>query len=60
MLDPEEKLAPNKDIAMKIYIRQVKKLEKNPELRRALIQAELKLHDAGHAGQIYHLNKDNC
>ena len=46
--DPTQKLASNKGIALKVYNQQVKKLSKDPIAKKAVIEAELKLQEAGH------------
>ena len=43
--DPTVRIAPNKEIALKSYYRQVKNVLKNPEEKQALIQSEKKLQD---------------
>ena len=48
MMDPEEKLKPNLDRAMKVYNSVVKQLDANPDAREAVILSERKLQDAGH------------
>ena len=47
MHDPLVKLAPNKHQALKVYKQQLKRLNKNPDYKRAIIEAEKKLHDMG-------------
>ena len=55
--DPEEKLTSNRNIAMKIYMGQVKKLAANPEARDEVITSEGKLHTAGYVDWYENLDK---
>ena len=48
MFNPLHKLAPNKDKALRIYNKQVKKLNKNPQDKEDVIQSEAKLQNLGH------------
>ena len=43
MFNPLHKLAPNKDKALSIYNKQVKKLNQNPQDKKDVIQPEAKL-----------------
>ena len=43
MFNPLHKLAPNKDKALSIYNKQVKKLNQNPQDKKDVIQSEAKL-----------------
>ena len=47
MSDPVRKLAPNKEIAKKVYVGVTKNLQKNPTEKRDVIKAENKLQDLG-------------
>ena len=58
VVDPDEKLAPNKDIALKVYNQQVKKLSKDPVLKDNVLKAEKKLHDAGHVDWVDNLTSE--
>ena len=46
--DPVEKLASNEENADRIYAQQVKKLAKNPEVKQAVLESEMKLQKSGH------------
>ena len=47
LCDPVQKLAPNKNIAQRIYFGQIKKLNKNQKDKQDVIMAEKKLQDLG-------------
>ena len=55
MEDPEEKLAPNKEIAMKVYKQQTRKLSKDPAAKAAVLKSEDKLQQAGHVDWVANL-----
>ena len=46
--DPAEKLASNEENALKIYGQQVRKLAKNPDLLKAVLESEMRLQERGH------------
>ena len=56
--DPTEKLASNEENALRIYRQQIKKLAKNPELLKAVLESELKLQRAGHVEWKKNLSSD--
>ena len=47
LCDPVQKLAPNKNIAQRIYFGQIKKLNKNQKDKQDVIMVEKKLQDLG-------------
>ena len=55
MEDPEEKLVPNRDIALKVYKQQTRKLSKDPAAKEAVLKSEDKLHQAGHVDWVANL-----
>ena len=56
--DPVLKLAPNKNQAMAIYKREVRKLSKNEQARKDVIKAERKLQDRGHVEYVRNLSPE--
>lgn len=48
MFDPEEKLSPNRSVALKVYKRELNKLSHSSDLKDDVINSESKLQDAGH------------
>ena len=56
--DPKIKLSHNKDIAMKVYRQQTRKLEKNPKDKEDIIKSEAKLHTLGHVDYLRNLTED--
>ena len=58
MADPSVKLCPNKDIARKVYDRQLKKLKNNEKDRASVIESEKKLHDLGYVAYLKDLPED--
>ena len=48
MYDPEIKLSPNKNKALKVYYQQVSKLNKHPKDKQDVIDSEKKLQQLGH------------
>ena len=48
MEDPDEKLVPNEDIALKVYKQQTRKLSRDQVAKDAVLKSEEKLHQAGH------------
>ena len=55
--DPEESLVSNRDIALKVYRQQVKKLAKDPEKLAGVLRSEQKLQDAGHVDWVSNLSE---
>ena len=55
LADPAVKLAPNADIAKKVYNSMVKRLNKNPADVASVIKAELKLHNHGFVDYVANL-----
>ena len=55
MHDPEIKLNPNKDKALKVYQQQVNKLNKYPQDKQDVIQSENKLQKLGHVDFVKNL-----
>ena len=58
MMDPEKKLKPNLDRAMKVYNSVVKRLDANSNAKEAVILSERKLQDAGHVDWYDNLDED--
>ena len=58
MEDPAEKLIPNKDIAMKVYKQQTKKLSRDPVAKEAVLKSEDKLQQAGHVEWLLNLSEE--
>ena len=56
--DPSVKLAPNKDKAMATYRSQVRKLNKHPEDKLAVIKSEAKLQELGYVDYLKNLTPD--
>ena len=56
--DPLIKLAPNRDIALRVYIQQVKRLEKHPDDKKDILKSEKKLHDLGFVEYVKNLSND--
>ena len=58
--DPTTKLAPNKEIALKVYEQQLKKLNKveNERDKQDIIASEKKLHDLGFVDYVHNLPID--
>ena len=56
--DPDEKLASNKEVAMKVYRQQTKMLAKKPQLRKAIIESEAALQEAGFVDWVSNLPLD--
>ena len=53
--DPVKKLAPNKNVALKIYWNQVKNLNRKVKDKNDVIKAEKKLHDLGFVDYVENL-----
>ena len=53
--NPNEKLVPNYDVALKVYKQQTKKLSKDPAAKEAVLKSEDKLQEAGHVEWIDNL-----
>ena len=58
LCDPSSKLTSNRDIALKMYRIQLRKLNARPKDKLSLIAAERKLHDAGYVAFYDDLNVD--
>ena len=56
--DPAVKLHPNKNIALKVYNQQLKKLNNHPEDKEQVITSERKLQDLGHVEFVRNLSID--
>ena len=56
MHNPVIKLAQNKDIVLKVYNQQVKKLNKNPKDKADVIESEAKLQSLGHVEYVKNLS----
>ena len=56
--DPEEKLAPNRDVAYKVYRQQLRKLARDDKKREGVIRSEQKLQDAGHVNWVTELSEE--
>ena len=56
--NPERRLAPNKNIAMKTYQQQLKKLDKNPKDKSDIIESEAKLQKLGFVDYVYNLTEE--
>ena len=58
--DPTTKLAPNKEVALKVYNQQLKKLNKveNDRDKQDIIASEKKLHDLGFVDYVHNLPTD--
>ena len=56
--DPSIKLAPNRDIALRVYIQQLKRLEKHPDDKNDILKSEKKLHDLGFVDYVKNLPED--
>ena len=54
--DPNEKLAGNRDIALKVYRKQVAKLARDSEKRLGVIHSERKLQNAGHVDWVRNIS----
>ena len=48
VVDPKEKLASNEENANRIYSQQVKKLKKIPDVKKLVLESEMKLQLSGH------------
>ena len=55
--NPDEKLSPNHDVALKVYNQQLKKLSRDPEKKTGVIQSERKLQDAGHVDWVVNVSE---
>ena len=58
MEDPSGKLVSNKDIAMKVYKQQTRKLSKDPAAKEAVLKSEDKLQKAGHVEWLKNLSPE--
>ena len=58
MEDPAEKLIPNKDIALKVYRQQTRKLSRDLVSKEAVLKSEDKLQQAGHVEWLVNLTKE--
>ena len=56
MHNPVIKLAHNKDIALKVYNQQVKKLNKNPKDKADVIESEARLQSLGYVEYVKNLS----
>ena len=59
LADPKEKLVPNRSKALKTYNQQIKSLAKNPEDKKAVIDAEAKLQKLGFVQWVKDLPEDD-
>ena len=57
--DPEKRLAPNRDRAMKVYQQQVKKLNKSSDERKAVLESERKLQELGFVDWMDNLSSED-
>ena len=54
--NPSEKLAPNRECALKVYKQQTRKLSKDPVAKEAVLKSEGKLQQAGHVDWLENLS----
>ena len=56
--NPSFKLAPNRDIALRVYIQQVKRLQKHPDDKNDILKSEKKIHDLGFVEYVKNLPEE--
>ena len=56
--DPAVRLCPNRNIALKVYKQQVKKINNNEEDKKAILKSEAKLQDAGYVQYVQNLPEE--
>ena len=56
--DPHTKLAPNKQVAMKVYSQQLRKLSKLPKDKTDILESEAKLQSLGYVNYVRNLPEE--